>query len=1232
MVFRDNNKDGNYDAGTDAGIDGVLVNLYRDNGNGTLDAGDTFVTNFTTAGGGLYLFNNLCSGDYIVQIPSTEFGTGKALNGLISSPGGTTSDPDDNTDNDDNGQDAINGSIASQAITLAYNVSDVENNTTLDFGFRTPTLVSINDVTLNEGNGGGTTTFTFTVTRDNTDDAFSLAVNTNNVTTNSSDFTPISGGTVNFTTGGSLTTTVSVTVGADEVVELNETFNVVLSGAPYGIILTKATGVGTINNDDQAVLSINSVSNLEGNSGTQIYTFTITADKTVDVSYTVSVATSNGTASAASDYVSNNAVINFTGIAGESHTFNVTVNGDVLVEPNETFNVLLSGVNASARNVIVSISSGTGTGTISNDDNSQMTINDVSLIEGSGGNTNFVFTVTLDNPVSSTVNVNYATAAGTATAGTDYTTTSGTLTFNPGETSKTITVPVAGDAVGESNETFFVNLTNLVVGGGLLSSVNITDAQGLGTILDDDLQFFINDVTAVETDAGTTNFTFTVHRTSTATAETIDYATADNTATTADNDYTSASGTLSFAIGEADKTITVSVKGDTKVENNETFVVNLTNASNGAISDGQGQGTITNDDFASLTLSSPAAQNEGAAGTVAYTFNVMLDKNMASGFTVNYSTNNVTATTADNDYDDNDGTLTFTGTAGETRTITVLARGDTKVELDETFMVTINSVTGPLSSSINVPSPSQTATITNDDAATVSLAGNVSQSEAITPQTFTVNLSNPVDVDVTVNFATSNDAATIADNDYTAVNQTVTFLAGTTTAQTVDVAITNDNKVEANEDYNVTLSALSASGRSVSFGTTLGTGTISNDDAATVTLTGTIAKAEGNTGTVDYTFTATLNNPVQDGFTVAYTTADGTALVSDNDYSAKTGSLTFLGNANEAHQIVVTTNGDLKIENNETFTLALGAITGAPTGVTVGGTGQTGTIENDELDWGDAPTTAQSGFASSYPTTLVDNGARHKLAPGGVFLGTTVSADLDGQPTSTASGDVTGDDGVTLPSAFIINTTGSVTVTASAVSKLDAWIDFNRDGDWDDANEKVANGVSLVVGSNTVPINVPAASLGTSYARFRVSTSGGLSPTGEATDGEVEDYQVTILNNQFAITSPSVTEGNTGTTNLTYTISRTTNSTASSVAYEITGGTATSGSDYVALALGTVNFLAGGALTQDITVVVNGDVVVENNETVIVTLSSLVNGAISTGTGTGTINNDDATTLTLSGG
>ena len=108
-----------------------------------------------------------------------------------------------------------------------------------------------------------------------------------------------------------------------------------------------------------------------------------------------------------------------------------------------------------------------------------LAINDVAQAEGRRGTTNFTFTVTRGGDTSGIVTVSYATANGTATAGSDYNATSGTLTFAAGETSKTITVGVIGDRTAEQDETFFVNLSN-VVGG------EIVDGQGVGTIQNDD--------------------------------------------------------------------------------------------------------------------------------------------------------------------------------------------------------------------------------------------------------------------------------------------------------------------------------------------------------------------------------------------------------------------------------------------------------------------------------------------------------------------------------------------------------------------------------------------------------------------------------------------------------------------------------------------------------------------------------------------------------------------------
>lgn len=166
------------------------------------------------------------------------------------------------------------------------------------------------------------------------------------------------------------------------------------------------------------------------------------------------------------------------------------------------------------------------------------------------------------------------------------------------------------------------------------------------------------------------------------------------------------------------------------------------------------------------------------------------------------------------------------------------------------------------------------------------------------------------------------------------------------------------------------------------------------------------------------------------------------------------------------------------------------------------------------LDYGDAPRADQSGFAASYPTEK-PSGASH--APSGLFLGASTDTEADGQPSLAADGDGTDEDGVVfVTSAITTDDTAniaSVLVTASAPGKLDAWIDFTRDGDWTDADEQLfATSVDLIVGDNLISYEIPAgASPGDTYARFRVSTAGGLDPGGAADDGEVEDYRITIL-------------------------------------------------------------------------------------------------------------------------
>lgn len=754
----------------------------------------------------------------------------------------------------------------------------------------------------------------------------------------------------------------------------------------------------------------------------------------------------------------------------------------------------------------------------------------------------------------------------------------------------------------------------------------------------------INNVTLAEgTGAGPTAFNFTVTRSDTDQDFNLTVNTTGGTATSG-TDFTAISGgTVSFTGTNTMAPVTVNVTHDNIVEANETFTVNLSGAPSGVIiTDGTGDGSINNDDNATLTLAitgGGASQNEGST----FTFTATLNNPVQGGFQVAYTTNNgiTDPATAGSDYTDNDGNLTFLGNTNEPQSWTVNTSNNNTVELDETISAVLGSISmtsAVQAAAISTSGSPQTATLLNDDAATVSIVADVLQSEVLTPMNFSLQLSNPVDANVTVQFSTTAGTAT-AGSDYTTItNQTVTFNANTTTTQVVGVTIAPDNIVEESETLTASIATLNASGRNVSIGASSRTGTINNDDHATVTLSpvGGVSQNEGNSIVTNFQFTATVDNPVQGGFMLGYSTMDGTA-TSPSDYTGGASTLSFNGTAGQALNIDIGVNGDLDIENNEAFTVQLGTVSGTSTvqaaAIGIAGSPKTGTILNDEKDWGDAPTAAQSGFANSYPTTAVQNGASHDLVPGGLRLGATIDGDLDGQPTATATGDGADEDGVTLPSSLIIGQTANITLNASATCKLDAWVDFNRDGDWADVGEKIITNTNLAAGNNPLSFSVPGgASVGTSFARFRVSTAGGLAATGNAADGEVEDYQVSILTNSYSISSPTVTEGDAGTVILTYTISRTDNTNAGSVDYAITGGTATSGTDYQVFAAGTANFGAMGLMSQDITVTVNGDLVVEDNETVIITLSNPVSGGIGTGTGTGVITNNDLATLTLTGG
>jgi urease beta subunit len=333
-------------------------------------------------------------------------------------------------------------------------------------------------------------------------------------------------------------------------------------------------------------VSINDVTVTEGNTGTRAATFTVTLSAASAQTVTVAYVTADGSATAGSDYQAAGGTLSFA--PGQtSKTVTVQVHGDRLLEPNETFFVNLSG----ASNAI--ITDGEGGGTIVNDEPTVFIYTEpVAHEEGNSGTTPFTFTVRLSNAYDLPVTVEFATANGSATAGSDYQAASGTLTFAPGETTKTIIVQVTGDRAVEPAETFLVNLSGA-------TNATLTPSQGVGLIFDDEPRVSIGDVTKAEGKRNKTAlFTFTVTLSAAYDQPvTMSYRTADGTATTGDNDYVARTGTLTFAPGETTKTITIEVKGDGKREADETFSLDLFgNSLNALFTKGRGTGTILNDD------------------------------------------------------------------------------------------------------------------------------------------------------------------------------------------------------------------------------------------------------------------------------------------------------------------------------------------------------------------------------------------------------------------------------------------------------------------------------------------------------------------------------------------------------------------------------------------------------------------------------------------------------------
>ena len=544
--------------------------------------------------------------------------------------------------------------------------------------------LSINDVSQTEGNSG-TIDYVFTVTRSNgTAGAVSADWSLANGTTDSTDFAAFpQSGTVNFA-DGQTTATITVTVAGDATFEGNEIFFVNLLNATGGATFSDQQGLGTITNDDAAPtaqLSINDVTQTEGNSGTTNLVFTVTRGGDTSGAASATWTVLNGTTDASDFTGLLTGTVNFA--AGElTQTITVQVTGDTTVEPNETFSVVLSNPGANT-----TITDDTGAGSITNDDvppqanvffnefhydNSSTDVGERIEVAGLAGTDLTGWTIVLYNGGNGQ---SYATINLSGTIS-DQDDGFGTLSFNAtgmqnGAPDGFALVDNFGRVIQFLSYEGTMTATNGAANGMTSTDVGVAEepAPGAGLSLqligtgssagdftwtsartdnfgsvntDQDFlggnapgQFRISDAQVVEGNSGSSLLTFTVTRAGgfngTATVDWDLELLAPGAGNASDTDLTGGGvqgGTLTFAAGVFTQTITISVIGDTVPEFNQVLNVVLSNPTGGAvIADATGVGTIINDDPITLGIndiqgaghtSAYAGQNVNTAGIVTF--------------------------------------------------------------------------------------------------------------------------------------------------------------------------------------------------------------------------------------------------------------------------------------------------------------------------------------------------------------------------------------------------------------------------------------------------------------------------------------------------------------------------------------------------------------------------------------------------------------------------------------
>ena len=940
---------------------------------------------------------------------------------------------------------------------------------------------AVADASASEGDA-----ITFTVTRSGAmDNAVSVKWNTKADSSDganaasASDYTEMTTATkLDFAKGvGTQTFTVSTT--EDALDEENETFLVELTAAEGGTI-SDAEATGTITDDDAApggiTLSVDTNGSTSGtpdtvaeDAGATVVTVTATVNGTTRYveAQTVAVSVADDTAASPADYAAVNN-FNITIAAGAaSHTGNFTVTpvDDDLDESNETINVTgtLSSVTITGATVTLT----------DNDDPVSFSIADAEATEGG----KIAFTVSRAGAADNVASVKVATAADSgdgvkAADADDYTViaTAQTLNFAKGVASQTVEVQTTEDDLFEPDETFKAVLSEPALGeNDPGTGVSIAEGKGTatGTIKNDDTEpsFAVADASASEGDA----ITFTVTR-----SGAMDNAVSVKWNTKADSsdganaasasDYTemTTATKLDFAKGVGTQTFTVSTTEDALDEENETFLVELTAAEGGTISDAEATGTITDDDAApgGITLSvdtngstsgTPDTVAEDAGATVVtVTATVNGTTRYVEAQTVAVSVADDTAASpADYAAVNNFNITIAAGAASHTGNFTVTPVDDDLDESNETI-----NVTGTLSS---VTITGATVTLTdNDDPVSFSIAdAEATEGGKIA---FTVSRAGAADNVASVKVATaadSGDGVKAADaDDYTviATAQTLNFAKGVA-SQTVEVQTTEDDLFEPDETFKAVLSepALGendpGTGVSIAEGKGTATGTIKNDDTEPSFAVADASASEGDAITFTVTRSGAMDNAVSVKWNTKADSSDGANAASASDYTEMT-TATKLDFAKGVgtQTFTVSTTEDALDEENETFLVELTAAEGG----TISDAEATGTItDNDAAPGGITLSVDTNGSTSGTPDTVAEDAGATVVTVTATVNGTTRYVEAQTVAVSVA------DDTAASPADYAAVNNFNITIAAGAASHTGNFTVTPVDDDLDESNETI---------------------------------------------------------------------------------------------------------------------------------------------------------------------------------